>query len=157
MEYKNGDYVLVTMGFPPQLLHAVARVGVGAALLLGSPNNKQSIPLDVCVGTNHLPQLYRDDEVELIREDFDFEAHGFCVKCKGFGLLDFSDNFNINQLLDGTAGTVCPDCNGGGRVGIIYTKTKTAGSVEVLVNYDPALMDLRCPICAASFRPQPKY
>lgn len=148
---KQGDYVLVDA----MMMHAVGRVGCGAAVLLGPPPSPEFVVLDLCAMGQHLPQNYRRAECTPLIDD-DLAAHGLCTTCRGWGLTSMYDHGTVDQVLDGQAGDVCPDCGGSGRKGITITVNREPGKVEGHIDMAPDAADgVTCELCATAYASQP--
>lgn len=145
---QQGDYVMVESG----VLHAVGRYACGAAMLLGGPPPTGIAALDVCLLGTHLPQMYQEDQCTPIA-DVDVASHGFCVTCKGWGLIEMFDYAqSVDQVLDGKAGVGCTDCGGSGRKGITVTVERTPEALEGTTSIAADAGDgVTCELCAAAY------
>lgn len=101
----------------------------GARLLSGpglEPYADGRVWLDVCIIGQHLPQVYRPDEIHQLTAE-KCPQLGLCPDCFGFG--DVS-NVTVNSLFDASRGIdqirrACINCAGSGRPAIRITVKRT--------------------------------
>jgi len=113
--------------------------------------------LDVCILGQHLPQMYRDGEMNDLTADRCARL-GLCPDCLGFGDLNTG---TVPGALTAARGIdevkqPCPGCGGTGRPALRITVTRDAGAVQGSIRplphaYAPPVEDMD-PDLAALFQ-----
>jgi hypothetical protein len=108
------------------------------ARVLGDDAAAQRIWLDVCVFGQHLPQMYRIDEIS----DLDRESCprlGLCEDCLGFGDLAPGVGQTMMQVNRGVdqLSRACPGCGGSGRPALRVTVARSASGTTGVIRPVP--------------------
>ena len=148
MSYETGDLVVVTVGVPG--LNAIHAVGRWEAPV---PDRKDWAWLDVNMGVVHLPQMYRETELDPVTDD-NLAYHGFCTNCRGLGITAVFEHNTMDAVIDGKHGPTCAECGGSGRtflkIDMHRGERNTLANIEFPENIAASIP---CPDCKRAFTP----
>jgi hypothetical protein len=129
---QPGDFVLVLVG---NAMHVTARVLEVAGDVWWLDVNNMGV---------HLPQMYREAEMQAVGSPSSVLPHGLCPSCLGYGI--------VNKLVPPPEHEgPCSGCGGSGRVGVHVEVTRDANSSEFNIDASDRLT-ASCEICEAAFK-----
>lgn len=120
MTLKVGDPVLVWTG--------PLDMGVPVAARVLSEDDPPW--LDICMIGQHLPQMYRPEEILPLDEET-CRTYGLCVDCMGYGTTDDSVTLTLAPGVDQIANP-CATCGGTGRPALRIRLDRSEDGVSVV-------------------------
>lgn len=137
---KVGDAVLVRVGVGNPDAHAGEGITCGARVIDSGP----PLWIDLCMLGQHLPQMYRREEIQPIDIDV-CEQVGLCPGCLGYGTQgDVPLAAGVDEVPE-----PCGICQGTGRAVMRVNVTRDVNSVEARVGVLPHIAKWRNGNCLA--------
>lgn len=111
---------------PTQSVYVNSGGVIAAARILGAANESPSESavfvslvrrywVDMCVLGQHLPQMYRTEEIHELKDAAQAKSLGFCGNCLGYGNLGELDLSNFYSYGIDEVPDPCPECGATGR------------------------------------------
>jgi len=105
--------------------------------------------VDICIMGQHLPQMYKPDEIAPLDAD-DCALYGLCPDCLGYGTKQWEEV----ELASGIDLLVhpCEKCSGTGRPAVRCQVVRTADSVEARIDVlpHPFVGEEYCYVCGTT-------